>query len=92
MMEPNDLNRWLVAHAMSLDIIEGQDKPMWLLDLRAAPPVLAGVPPTDLQASTQSVPIVLGQSAAAILLRLLLDAGVQPAPAEGARTGSATGH
>lgn len=88
-MNTPDISDWLRVHALSLNDIEGQAERELLLILDTAQPRLSEAPAPGRQGTTRPVALVLGQSAAAILLRLLLSAGVQPAPAE---TGASPRH
>ena len=83
-----DINTWLRVHALSLTEIEGAAQRELLLELDVAPVLTTDTPPGR-QAQAQSQRFVLGQDAASILLRLLLDARVVP---KDDRTGASPTH
>ena len=87
----DDPGTWLRVHAMSLESIPGQAQAELLLVIDVAPAVLQSSAPGPLE-TAQCAPLVLGPHAASVLLRALLDAGVQPTPPAGEQTPFAFPH
>ena len=73
----NDISTWIRVHGISLTEIDGTVQRELLLEFDAAP-VLTTDTPLGLLVQAQPERFVLGQDAASILLRLLLDKGVVP--------------
>lgn len=90
--QPDDFDGWLRVHGLSLTQVGGQAQRELLLTLAVYPPRVDGSSPPNPQDTARQIPVVLGPHAASILLRLLLNEGVQPAPAEDAKTSASDRH